>query len=111
MANYTKDTKVYTKAQIIHRLSRRVRVRRSLVEKIYNGLEEEIRSLLASADRDSDVSLRLFEGITVDSHYLEPKGKLNNLTGERITTLEKIKAKAKITRYYCEKLLGFDDSE
>ena len=50
MANYTKGTKVYTKAQIIHRLSRRVRVRRSLVEKIYNGLELPTETLMCLSD-------------------------------------------------------------
>lgn len=111
MANYTKNTKVYTKAQMIQLIARRVRIRRSLVQKIYEGFEDEIRELLASANDESDVSLRLFEGITIDGRYLAPKEKVNNLTGEKITTLEKIRAKAKVTRHYCEKLLGGDDEK
>ena len=111
MANYTKNTKVYTKAQMIQLIAKRVRIRRSLVQKIYEGFEDEIRELLSSASNDADVSLRLFEGITIDGHYLAPRDKVNNLTGEKIRTTEKIRAKAKITRHYSEKLLGGDDEK
>lgn len=111
MADYTKNTKVYTKAQIIQLIAKRVRIRRSLVQKIYEGFEDEIRELLASANDAADVSLRLFEGITIDGHYLVPKEKVNNLTGEKIKTMEKIRAKAKITRHYNEKLSSNDDEQ
>lgn len=111
MANHTKNTKVYTKAQIIQLIAKRVRIRRSLVQKIYEGFEDEIRELLSSASDESDVSLRLFEGITIDGHYLAPKDKVNNLTGEKIKTMEKIRAKAKITRHYNEKLSSNDDEQ
>lgn len=106
-----KNTKVYTKAQMIQMIARRVRIRRSLVQKIYEGFEDEIRELLASANDDADVSLRLFEGISIDGHYLAPKDKVNNLTGEKIKTMEKIRAKAKITRHYNEKLSSNDDEQ
>ena len=111
MANHTKNTKVYTKAQIIQLIAKRVRIRRSLVQKIYEGFEDEIRELLASANDAADVSLRLFEGISIDGRYLAPKDKVNNLTGEKIKTMEKIRAKAKITRHYNEKLSSNDDEQ
>lgn len=102
---------VYTKAQIIKMVARSARIRKSLVKKIYDELENEIMTLLATADKDTDVSLRLFEGISIDSKFLPSKEKTNNLTGETIDTLEKIKAKANITRYYCDKLLKLKASE
>lgn len=106
-----KNKTVYTKAQIIKMVARYARIRTNLVKKVYEGLENEIVRLLATATKDNDISLRLFEGISIDSEFLPPKEKVNNLTGETITTLEKIKAKANITRYYCEKLLRHKDSE
>lgn len=102
---------VYTKARIIKMVARRARIRKSLVQKIYLALEHEIMRLLAEADEDKGVTLRLFEGISIDSEFLPQKEKLNNLTGETITTQEKIKAKANITRYYCDKLSHYDSSD
>lgn len=102
---------VYTKAQIIKMVARSARIRKSLVKRVYDELENEIMTLLATADKDADVSLRLFEGISIDSKFLPSKEKTNNLTGETIDTLEKIKAKANITRYYCDKLLKLKTSE
>lgn len=102
---------VYTKAQIIKMVARSARIRKSLVKRVYDELENEIMTLLATADKDVDVSLRLFEGISIDSKFLPSKEKTNNLTGETIDTLEKIKAKANITRYYCDKLLKLKASE
>ena len=102
-----KTKTVYTKAQLIKRIAQNVRVRHTLVEKIYNGLEDEIKFLLASADENNDISLRLFEGFTIDSEYLSPHEKMNNLTGETITTLAKIKPRAKFTRYYSQKLIDY----
>lgn len=111
MGKDKKNKTVYTKAQIIKLLARHVRIRRSLVKEIYDGLDEVIMMLLASANKDDGVSLHLFEGISIDSEFLPPKEKMNNLTGETIMTQEKIKAKANITRYYCDKLSNYDDSD
>lgn len=106
-----KNKTVYTKAQIIKMVARSARIRKSLVKRVYEELENEIVNLLSTATKDNDVSLRLFEGISIDSEFLPAKEKVNNLTGKTITTLEKIKAKANITRYYCEKLMRHKDSE
>lgn len=104
-----KNKIVYTKAKIIKMVAHRARIRKSLVKKIYLALEEEIMKLLAEANENDDILLRLFEGISIDSEFLPQKEKLNNLTGETIITQEKIKAKANITRYYCEKLSSYDE--
>lgn len=106
-----KNKKVYTKAELIANVARRVRIRRTLVKKVYEGLEQEIMCLLAQANVDEDISLHLFEGISIDSMFLPEKEKINNLTGEKITTLEKIKAKANITKHYCKKLFNYKKSE
>ena len=104
MENNDKPKTVYTKAQIIKMAARSARIRKSVVEDVYNAIEEEIFKALSSADEKSDVSIRLFEGITFDAQYIPAQTQLNNLTGRTITTLAKIKAKANITRHYCGKL-------
>lgn len=106
MRNNDKPKTVYTKAQMIKRVARAARVRTAVVERVFDGIEREVFDALSGADADSDVSIRLFEGITFDSTYLPEMTKVNNLTGRTITTVAKIKAKASITRHYCRKLLG-----
>lgn len=76
----------------------------SIVRAIYNILEESIADILSSANSNTDVSIRLFEGITIDSKFIPEKTKVNNLTGKVITSASKIKPKANITRNYRNKL-------
>ena len=76
----------------------------SIVRAIYNILEESVAEILSSANSNTDVSIRLFEGITIDSTFIPEKTKLNNLTGKVIISASKIKPKANITRSYRNKL-------
>lgn len=70
----------------------------------YNGLEDYLFTVLSSVDENKDVTIRLFEGISLDGTYAYEKTKKNNLTGETSFVGSKIKPKFKITRSYCEKL-------
>ena len=98
----TKTT--YTKDMLIKNIAEACGKNIGTVRAIYNELEDMIEEYLSSASPDSDVSIRLFEGITIDSTFIPEKTKVNNLTGNVITTTSKIKPKANVTRYYCEKL-------
>ena len=74
------------------------------VKSIYNALENIIFNTLSSVDINGDISIRLFEGISLDGTYIPEKTKKNNLTGEVNLVESKIKPKFNITRSYCEKL-------
>lgn len=105
------DSKVkttYTKDMIIKRIASARAENPRVVRDVYNALEEDIAKLLSCANENTDISIRLFEGITLDSTFIPEKEKLNNLTGETIMTLEKIKPKAHITRNYCEKITNYN---
>lgn len=102
----TKNT--YTKETLIKNIAEISRENVHTVRVIYNTLEHIIAKLLSSANCDTDVSLRLFEGISIDSTFIPEKTKTNNLTGNIITTTSKIKPKANITRYYCDKLTNYN---
>lgn len=99
-----KNKITYTKEMLIKRISKESRKDLRIVRTIYNALEQDIFEILCSADEDNDVSIRLFEGISIDSTFVPEKTKVNNLTGNTIVTSKKIKPKANITRNYCEKL-------
>ena len=94
----------YTKDMLIRSISDVCHKDMGTVRSIYNALEDNVAKLLSSATSDTDVSVRLFEGITLDSTFVPEKTKVNNLTGKVITSTSKIKPKANITRSYRNKL-------
>ena len=104
MSDNDKTKITYTKDMLIRRLSEECDKDIKSVRLIYNKLEGDIAHILSSANNDTDVSIRLFEGITINSSYIPEKVKVNNLTGNVMTTMSKIRPKANITRSYCEKI-------
>ena len=74
------------------------------VKDVYNALEKTIFDILSSVEINGDITIRLFEGISLDGIYVPEKTKQNNLTGEVRLVEGKIKPKFNITRSYCEKL-------
>lgn len=108
MKDDEKTNVTYTKKMLIKRISQECRRDEKLVRLVIDTLEEDIFEILSSADKDKDVTIRLFEGISLESTYLPYRDLKNNLTGEEIVASEKVKAKANITRYYCDKLTTGD---
>lgn len=75
-----------------------------VIKDVYGVLEDIIFDILSSVDKEQDVCIKLFEGISLDGTYVPEKTKKNNLTGETNLVHSKIKPKFNITRSYCEKL-------
>lgn len=99
-----KNLNIYTRSMIIRNIAKNCKRDKAAVREIYEELEKNIADILAKADEDNDVLIKLFDGISVESTYLPEKEKLNNLTGETIITKDRIKPKFNITRTYREKL-------
>lgn len=108
LKNQEKVKYTYTKDMLIRSIADTCRRDVSTVRNIYNALEENVAKLLSSASNEVDVSVRLFEGITLDSTFVPEKTKVNNLTGKVITSTSKIKPKANITRNYRNKLTAYN---
>ena len=108
--NNTKEKKnaVYTKDDMIKNISKKCRISYYTVRNIYNTLEEDIANILSSANKKTDVTIRLFEGISLNSTYVPEEVRQNNLTGETITSMSKIRPKANITRSYRERITGYN---
>lgn len=77
---------------------------KSVIKDIYNLLEGVIFNSLSSVNKEQDVCIRLFEGISLDGTYIPEKIKKNNLTGKVGLIESKIKPKFNITYSYCRKL-------
>lgn len=99
-----KKLRTYNKMILIRDIAKRCKRSQATVRQVYDALEDRIAVLLSSAKPNTDISLRLFEGITISSEHIPEKNKVNNLTGETIVVPSKIKARANITRNYQEKL-------
>lgn len=93
-----------TKENLIRNIAKETNKNINDVREFYNSLENNIFDNLSSVDVNKDISIRLFEGISLDGIYISEKTKKNNLTGEVNLIQSKIKPKFNITRSYCEKL-------
>lgn len=96
--------KVIKKEKLIRDIAKQTNNNIADVKIIYNALESVIFDYISSVDENEDISIKLFEGITLDGKYVSEKTKKNNLTGETHFVQSKIKPKFNITRSYCEKL-------
>ena len=93
-----------TKENLIRNIAKETNKNINDVRDFYNSLENLIFDILSSVDVNGDISIRLFEGISLDGIYVPEKTKQNNLTGKVSLVESKIKPKFNITRSYCEKL-------
>ena len=94
----------FTKENLIKDIAKQTNNNIYNVKEIYNALENVIFDILSSVNKDRDVCIRLFEGISLDGIYIPKKEKKNNLTGKTSLVNSKIKPKFNITRSYIEKL-------
>ena len=99
-----KEQITITKEKLIRDIAKQTNISVSNVRIVYNTLENTIFDRLSSVDMNQDISIRLFEGISLDGTYVPEKTKKNNLTGVLSFIKGKIKPKFNITRSYREKL-------
>ena len=111
MGSNEKNIDTYTKEMLVKQVTKKYKkeispskLHMEEVRNVINLLEEEIFEILSTADENKDVSIRLFEGMTMDSTFVPGKTKVNNLTGKEIYVPGKIKPKVNITRYYTSSL-------
>ena len=104
MAKNDSKKVTYTKDMLIKTVAKDCRIDRNTVKDVYESIEDSVSDALSSANEDSDVSVRLFEGIVLNGVYVQSHEKVNNLTGKTIITKSKIVPKAHITRTYCDKI-------
>ena len=93
-----------TKDTLIRDIAKQTNKNINDIKDVYNTLEKTIFDILSSVKTNGDVTIRLFEGISLDGVYVPEKTKQNNLTGKVNLVESKIKPKFNITRSYCEKL-------
>lgn len=103
-SNNKKKSNIITKRTMLKKMSKQLNLDVEKIKIVYDALENVVQDYLTQADNDTDIIIKLFDGITICGSYKAEKEKFNNLTGKVITTKKKIKPTANITRYYCEKI-------
>ncbi len=101
----TEKKNVITKDMLIRQVASDTYTSQATVRSIYEGLEQRIfENLMKASENNPKITIKLFEGVNFESKYVPSKKKKNNLTGEVIQTISKIKPKVVFTRNYMEKL-------
>lgn len=75
-----------------------------VVTNVLNGLESVITEKLKEVNEDTDISIRLTEGLYVDGIYRPRRIRVNNLTGRSTEIPEKIKVRPRVTKVYEKKV-------
>lgn len=99
-----KEILTYTKANLIKSIAKECGFEQDEVRMVYESLDQHIVEALSKADEGTDVVVRLFDGVSMSSTFVPEMEKVNNLTGENIVSMCKIRPKVKLTRNYREKL-------
>lgn len=99
-----KEKLTYTKANLIKSIARDCGFNQDDVRMVYESLDQHIIEALSNATEDTDVVIRLFDGVSISSTFVPEMNRHNNLTGEDIVSMSKVRPKVKLTRNYREKL-------
>lgn len=77
---------------------------KSVVKNVYNTLEHLLFKTLSETNKKHDVTIKMFEGVSLNGQFIPEKMKENHLTKQVNLVESHIKPKFNITRSYREKL-------
>lgn len=106
MKNKNKYIEKINQTELIERICDVTAIPHNQVSAVLSSLEKDVFDILSSASQDTDVQVKLFDGLIVKSRYEKAKEKLNNLTGETITVPERLTVSGRITRLLDKKING-----
>lgn len=95
---------VITKEQLITQLAESGHIPVPVMRSIYSTFEQCIFTYLSSATPSEDITVKLFDGMSLECRYIPETETTHPETRKRITVPGKIWAKPKITRYYNRKI-------
>ena len=116
--NINKDTlvrRIFASDRISNYKIRNNKLTMDLIHNIYEELETQIIKCLSEVDEsntvDNPVVVRVFEGITLSSHYKPQKETVLNFSKESGSTTVKSRVGVKVsaTRYIKEKITKFNE--
>ena len=102
----TNTTKIYSQSKLIDRTlkalnkdkPKKEKLNRDLVLQIISSYESVIVSLLKQAAPDTNITVKPFHGIRIESAF--NPSRIINMYGKETNTEEKISVKAKLSKYF-----------
>ena len=95
-----------TKDDLVKSIAKQSGKTQKNVREVINFLEDEIFTILSSANETQNVQIRLFEGINFESEFTPEKQRFNNLNKKVELVGSRIKPKVNISRTYNEKFFS-----
>lgn len=89
---------------LIEQIANKTYISPEAVAVILGAVEDVVIDKISSASKDTDISVKLFDGFFIEGKYQEAKETENNLTSESIEVPEKIKIRGRFTRVFKEKI-------
>lgn len=102
--NDVKNVKKISKDDVIRAVADASCLNLKNVRAVFSALENVIPTFLQEADKENDVSIKLFEGVYFEGIYCHKCQKKNNLTGKMVDMPSKIKVKPRVTKSYSDRV-------
>ena len=95
---------IINQSDLINEISKTEGISVVTVQKIFESIEKQIFKNLLLSDQNNSVTIKPFDGLSIDCKYI-PAKTMN--TYDKIECKDKIWAKPRITRYYNRKLNNY----
>ena len=89
---------------LVEQIANKTYISPEAVAVILGAVEDVVIDKISSASKDTDVSVKLFDGFFIEGKYQEANEAENNLTGETIELPERINIRGRFTRAFKEKI-------
>lgn len=97
-----KDTIKITRDKLVREVSKASSLSIAKTKSVFNNIEDVVTDHLSEADQNTDVVIRVFDGLNIMSTY-QPES-THNFLGKDIVVSQRIKPKAVLTRHYVDRI-------
>lgn len=97
---------IVTQENLVKQIADKENINVTTVRTVFKSTEDIIFNHLASATASQNIIIKLLDGLSLESNYI-PEREIH--TYDNIVCKSRIRAKAKVTRYYNRKLNGYFD--
>lgn len=104
MKKNSKHIEKISQTKIIEKICDVTAIPHNQVSAVLNCLEKNVCDMLSSASKASDVQIKLFNGLILESRCESAKEKRNNFTGKMIIVPVRLNVASRITRLFEKKI-------
>ena len=97
---------IVTQENLVKQIADKENINAATVKKVFKSAEDIIFNHLSSTTPSQNTIIKLLDGLCLECNYI-PEREIH--TYDNIVCKPRIRTKAKITRYYNRKLIGYFD--